>query len=317
MNNLFRTFLYHAAVVEVNTPIQSTPAVREDRVDLMRPGPAEKYSGIALDAAIEPCTVKGTWYPSTYEAGDENNHNIILYFHGGGYAMCGGSEGDSGFAASLLVKHAAAKALFPSNRLSSNQGGGFPAALQDAVTAYNHLLDLGIPPGKIVLSGDSAGGNLTIAQLRYMGETSRLFPQPLSVLSWSPTTGMLAAKEPLEIDQNRNSSTDFLAGDFCAWGAKGLITNVSPAATPYFSLRKNPFSCQVPMWIQVGGLEVLYYNALEFAGNMRKQGNAVEVYVEPYANHDILYLGGSTGFGVEAVKAVKEAREFLGDLKRD
>ncbi|KAI4087201.1 MAG: hypothetical protein LQ344_006947 [Seirophora lacunosa] len=242
---------------------------------------------------------------------DCQESSIILHFHGGGYAMCRGSEGDSAFAANLLVKHVAAKALFPSYRLSSNDGGRFPAALQDAITSYHYLLELGIPPGKIILSGDSAGGNLALGLLRYMADNPHLLPPPSSVLLWSPTTDFLAAKEPLKLDQSRNSSTDFLAGDFSAWGARGLTRHAPSAATPHFAPKSHPFFCPPPIWIQLGGLEVLYDDALEFAENMRGRGNSVVVYVEPFANHDIFYLGGNTGFGEEAAPAAKAASAFL------
>ncbi|KAI4148063.1 MAG: hypothetical protein LQ341_001675 [Variospora aurantia] len=312
MNRLFRSFLYHAAIVEVRTPIAPSPNVANGRTVVMGPAPAETFVGVARDAVIEPSAVEGTCYPTHFDAtGDDQESSIILHFHGGGYAMCKGSDEDSAFAANLLVKHVAAKALFPSYRLSSNHGGRFPAALQDAITSYQYLLELGIPPGKIIVSGDSAGGNLALALLRYMAENPQLLPPPSSVLLWSPTTDMLAAKEPLKIDQNRNSSTDFLAGHFCAWGARGLTTDAPSAATPYFAPRSHPFSSQVPIWIQLGGLEVLYDDAFEFAENMRGQGNSVVVYVEPYANHDIFYLGGNTGFAEEAVKAAKAASAFL------
>ncbi|KAL8728618.1 MAG: hypothetical protein Q9166_005271 [cf. Caloplaca sp. 2 TL-2023] len=315
MNKLFRTFLYHASVVEVNTPIHLSPGEIDKRIVAIESVPADKVYGAARDPVIKPSAVEGTWYPSTYESGDENNYNIILHFHGGGYAMCDGREGDSGFASKMLVEHAAAKALFPSYRLSSNHGGRFPAALQDAITSYNYLLELRISPDKIVLSGDSAGGNLALALLRYLAENSQTLPQPSSILLWSPTTDILAAKDPRNIDQNRNSSSDFLAGDFCAWGAKGLIVDVPHTAAPYFSPKDNPFTLKAPIWMQLGGLEVLHDDAIEFAEHMREHGNSVEVYVEPRGNHDIFYLGGSTGFSAEAAKAVKAARVFLEDRK--
>ncbi|KAL8952685.1 MAG: hypothetical protein Q9222_001422 [Ikaeria aurantiellina] len=311
MNKLFRTFLYHAAVVELETPLHAGSGATDQRIVSMPPAPASMFQGVTHDAEINPSSVEGTWYPSRYLAGDEDRYNIIIHFHGGAYAICDGREGDSGFAAKLLVEHAAAKVLFPSYRLSSNIGGRFPAPLQDAITSYHLLQSLGIPSRKIILSGDSAGANLAIALLRYLVNHSQTLPQPSVVLLWSPTTDILAAREPRNIDQNRNSSTDFLAGDFCAWGAKGLTTGTRETAAPYLSPKSKPFRCKVPIWIQIGGLEVLYDDAYEFAGNMRREGNLVEVYVEPYANHDILYLGMNTGFSAEAINAVKVAHTFI------
>ena len=277
----------------------------------MGPPPSETFRGSTRDPDIEPAAVEGFWYPSTYQKADETKYNIILHFHGGGYAMCEGSKGDSGHAASLLVDHCAGKVLFPSYRLASNRGGRYPASLQDAITSYKYLLDLAIPPSKIVLSGDSAGANLAIGLLRFINENDVVLPHPSSLLLWSPTTDLEAAQSPPNINNNRHSGTDFLAGEFTAWGAIGLIKGTLYHASPYFSPKNHPFSANVPIWIQLGGLEVLYDDGIEFAENMRHQGNAVELYVEPYANHDIFFLGATTCFKAEGVKAAKVAGNFL------
>lgn len=99
-------------------------------VQFKKPPPAETFRGSTKDHDIK-CVVEGFWYPSTYQKSDELDYNIILHFHGGGYAMCERSAGDSGYAANLLMKYTAAKVLFPSYRLASNRGGRYPASLQD------------------------------------------------------------------------------------------------------------------------------------------------------------------------------------------
>ena len=311
MNKLFRKFLYHAAIVEVYTPLDVRPDVEKDGSVRIQPPPAETFCGSAQDLDIKPSVVEGFWYPSAYQEEDEINYNILLHFHGGGYAMCEGNETDSGYAANLLVKYSTAKVLFPSYRLASNQGGRFPASLQDAITSYKYLIDMGIPPSKITVSGDSAGANLAIGLLRYIKECDGVLPSPSALLLWSPTTDLEAAQDPQNINQNRHSSTDFLPGQFCAWGAVGLMKDVPPTAAPYFSPKKHPFPTNVRIWIQLGGLEVLYDDGIEFAENMRLLGNSVELHVELYANHDILYLGGTTGFKAEGIRAAKIAGEFL------
>lgn len=63
MNQLFRTFLYHAAIVEVRTLTAPSSNVTNGRTAVMGPAPAEKFVGVARDAAIEPSAVEGTWYP--------------------------------------------------------------------------------------------------------------------------------------------------------------------------------------------------------------------------------------------------------------
>ena len=66
------------------------------------------------------------------------------------------------------------------------------------------------------------------------------------------------------------------------------------------------------MWIQVGGVEVLYDEIVRFTEGMRKvKGNVVELHVEPYASHDILLAGAVTGFEVEMKRCAGLVSEFL------
>jgi hypothetical protein len=54
----------------------------------------------------------------------------------------------------------------------------FPAAVQDLLTSYHYVLDLGVTPENITLVGDSAGGNVVIAFLRYLETGQSLLPRP-------------------------------------------------------------------------------------------------------------------------------------------
>lgn len=72
--------------------------------------------------------------------------------------------------ADMLFKCATASCLCLQYRLAQNPKGRFPAAVQDAVTAYRYLLSKGISTFNIVLSDDLVGGNLMIALLQYLVE---------------------------------------------------------------------------------------------------------------------------------------------------
>ena len=67
---------------------------------------------------------------------------------------------EGGWAPEVLAKKLNGLAFLPQYRLASHPNSRFPAALQDAVTYYSYLLQLGIPASKTVFSGDSAGRNL-------------------------------------------------------------------------------------------------------------------------------------------------------------
>ena len=60
-----------------------------------------------------------------------------------------------------LALAAGARVLVPNYRLAPEHP--FPAAVEDAVRAYQWLLDQGSEPAQIFLAGDSAGGGLAVA----------------------------------------------------------------------------------------------------------------------------------------------------------
>lgn len=86
--------------------------------------------------------------------------------------MNSGRSHEGNAPASMLLTHTGASHVFmPQYRLSCNKDCQFPAALQDALTAYCYLTQtMHVPADRIVLSGDSAGGNLVLSLLRYLAE---------------------------------------------------------------------------------------------------------------------------------------------------
>lgn len=64
----------------------------------------------------------------------------------------------------------------------------FPGPLHDAVCGYLRLVeDLHIPPENIIVSGDSAGGGLTLALLMYLRDND--YPLPSGSILMSPWVG--------------------------------------------------------------------------------------------------------------------------------
>lgn len=310
MNHVVRVILYHSSFVQVSTPIRLDEKEGFIRV---KPAADQFYRGLLDNPKIRPTITGGTWCPNPCQEGDEQT--IILHFHGGAYVMGEGRPSDVQFTATTLTKLLDAKVLFPSYRLSSNPNCAFPAALQDAITAYQHLLGQGISPKRIVISGDSAGANLAVSLLRYIGNGDSNLPCPSAALLFSPWLDLKSALDPATLTRNKNYKTDYLPGNFPSWGAAAYISDSRDANDPYFSPLDHPFLTKTPLWIQVGGLEVLYDDCVRFAEAMERKGNKVELYVEPLANHDTLYVGNLTGFVAEAERAVKLAGEFLSRRK--
>jgi acetyl esterase/lipase len=85
----------------------------------------------------------------------------VLYLHGGGYVV-GSAFGYQPHAGALAAA-AQTGVLVPDYRLAPEHP--FPAAVEDALSAYHWLLDQGIPPERVTLAGDSAGGGLVMSLL--------------------------------------------------------------------------------------------------------------------------------------------------------
>ena len=86
----------------------------------------------------------------------ETPKKVILYLHGGSYTI--GSPKIYRFFLGALAKAANIPTLAVDYRLAPMHP--FPAAMNDAITVYKHLLETGYRGEDIVFLGDSAGGNL-------------------------------------------------------------------------------------------------------------------------------------------------------------
>ncbi|KAK4706034.1 hypothetical protein P7C70_g182, partial [Phenoliferia sp. Uapishka_3] len=152
--------------------------------------------GQALDPRGEvlPVTVPCFWLERDVEevAGwrkARDGERVVLYFVGGGYISGGPAEANRCFE---LARNTGLRIIGANYRKATSETRSFPAALQDAIVVYQHLVqDLGYRD--IVLAGDSAGGGLAVSLLLYLStslasspETSSHFPLPAQVLLYSP-----------------------------------------------------------------------------------------------------------------------------------
>ena len=108
----------------------------------------------------------------------------VLYFHGGGYVL--GSVAAHRAIVAKFVRGGAVPALAFDYRLAPEHP--FPAALDDALTAYDWLLAQGFPPGRVVFAGDSAGGGLLLAAMLALKD--RGSPLPGAGVALSPWTDL-------------------------------------------------------------------------------------------------------------------------------
>src|SRR5580698_2726743 len=200
---------------------------------------------------------------------------LILYFHGGFFAI--GSAAASVGLACDLARQARMQVVTVDYRLAPEHP--YPAAPDDAMTAYRALLDTGQDVARVALAGESAGGNLAVVTLAAIARAG--LPQPASAVLMSPWAELAGTEDSIKTkadvdpvitaDAVRVRARDYLGGaDAC-----------DPAVSPvYGSLAGLP-----PLLIQAGSDEVLLDDAIRLAARAAYDDVAVTLDVVPAVPH--------------------------------
>lgn len=293
----------------ISAPLELKAGKEAEQFQLIKP--AKDLQGVAAATEIKPVTTFGIWYPSPPPKG--SNGSVAIHFHGGAYVSLTARNDSCGWGADMLAKHVADFAFLAEYRLASREDGAFPAQLQDAIAAYQHVLSLGIEASQIVVGGDSAGGHLTLSLLRYIVDNDGILPQPRAALLWSPAVDWVSPSDVTTTYNNKHYNFDIIPAEWIAWGSTEFTKGLDPSAPslkPYLVPLHSPFRIKTPLWIQACGLEVLHDSIVEFGDGMKAIGNSVTMNSAPLAVHDLFY-GNLTGFLAEADKAFKEAGAWL------
>ena len=116
--------------------------------------------------------------------GEVNKNRIFLFMHGGGYYR--GSVAATRATVARISAEAKVKCLSIEYRLAPEHP--YPAAIDDTYSAYQWLINEGISPKHIIVSGQSAGGGLCLALLLKIKENN--ISQPLGAVALSPWTDL-------------------------------------------------------------------------------------------------------------------------------
>lgn len=140
--------------------------------------------------------------------------------------MCDGMlKYADGYTRALQIEYRLAQAApFPAKN-------GFPAALIDAVTGYNYLVNvLGFKPSNILVSGESAGGNLALALTRYLVQ-SRLptLPPPGALFLLSPSGDFGRTYVGAGSSAEKNDASDYVQWFLKGYGTRALLGNMPPS----------------------------------------------------------------------------------------
>jgi len=198
----------------------------------------------------------------------------FLHFHGGGYRM-GHPRAWAAFG-SRLAKLCQARVVLPDYRLAPEFP--FPAALHDAAAVYAALVKDSV--GKVIASGDSAGGGLATSLVVACATLGLSRPPALILISpWldltveAETYTSRAASDKLFSREAANEgSTQYLQG----------LSPQDPLASPLFAdLTDFP-----PVQIFAGGDEVLLGDSLSFVSRLAQAGGTVEAHFVGGMQHD-------------------------------
>jgi epsilon-lactone hydrolase len=199
----------------------------------------------------------------------------LFHSHGGGFAL-GSARGSVGLA-SDLARRTGMRAVSVDYRLAPEHP--YPAALEDVTAAYRALVEQTGTADDIVVTGESAGGNLAI-ELLIAGNANNL-PMPAAAMLFSPMTDLTVGGDSFtskaDLDPNitaaaiRTRVQDYL----------GDTDPADPLVSPIFA----DLTGLPPLLIQVGSHEVLLDDATRLAGKAASDNVAVILDVTPGVPH--------------------------------
>jgi acetyl esterase/lipase len=206
--------------------------------------------------------------------GIEPRH-VVVYFHGGVYVM-----GDAFLAADLasqVGRRTDARVISVDYRLAPEHP--YPAAVDDALTAYEALLRDGIAPSDIAFAGESAGGGLAIATL--VNARNHGLPLPAAALVMSPYVDLTLAGTTME----SRREVDPLLSREALQARVPDYTSGQDAALGLISPVFADLSGLPALIIQAGTHEVLLDDALRLAQQAARADVAVTLDITPHVPH--------------------------------
>ncbi|MGH6846179.1 MAG: alpha/beta hydrolase [Methylocella sp.] len=201
---------------------------------------------------------------------------VLMFFHGGGY--CSGSILSHRRMVTEAGRAARIRTLAVGYRLAPEHP--FPAAFDDALTAWRFLRRQGVAPERIAIGGDSAGGGLAVAlinRLRDAGEDP-----PGCVWLVSPWTDLTMSGETLVTKDDVDPIIhEAYLGELADAYLSGEKDRTDPRVSPLYSdLKGFP-----PMLIQVGSAETLLADATRLAAVAGAADVPVALEIWPHMIH--------------------------------
>lgn len=218
----------------------------------------------------------------------------LLYMHGGGYAL--GSASSHRHLVARLATDIGVEAWSIDYRLAPEWA--YPAAVDDAVNAYQFLLDQGYKAEQILVSGDSAGGGLAACLLIALKELG--LPQPAGAVLMSPWLDLTQSGDTYE---TRAEADPLVCKDDLDDMAAAYLQGAdpkAPTASPLFA----QIDGLAPTYILVGDAETLLGDSLRFVDKAENAGVDVALDVYPEMIHIWPYFWPMLSEGRDACEKI-------------
>jgi acetyl esterase/lipase len=221
---------------------------------------------------------------------------VLQYVHGGGYVI-----GSADFYRNLtghLAKALGCRVLNVDYRLAPEHP--HPAPVEDSTKAYRWLLDQGLEPGHLAISGDSAGGGLTMATLLAIRDAG--LPLPAAAVPISPWVDM----EATGASMTTNAERDVLVAGETIKGMAEAFLQGKDARDPLAAPLHADLRGLCPLYIQVGGDETLLDDSTRLADRAKSAGVDVRIDVFPDMQHVFQMAAGNMPEADEAIARIAE-----------
>jgi acetyl esterase/lipase len=235
---------------------------------------ARLYPGRAASKVTRSESVLGDVPVVTFTPPGGAKAGVLLYFHGGSYNHGSPRTTHAELIARLALGVPVA-VVAPDYRLAPEHP--YPAALEDALSVFE-ALKAKYPAERVLVAGDSAGGNLALALQIALRDSGR--PQADAALLISPWLDLTASRASCR----DNEPYDFGQTSFLMKHARDFAGKV-PLDDPRVSPIRAELAKLAPVFVQVGSAERLYDECREFVDMAKKAGVNAELDVAPELPH--------------------------------
>lgn len=221
---------------------------------------------------------------------------VLVYFHGGGFVLCDLDSHDS--CCRRLANGAGAIVVSVDYRLAPESP--FPAAVHDAWAATQwvagQLAELGGDPARLVVAGDSAGGNL--AAVVAMLARDRGGPALAFQLLIYPVVDQRRKQAPASGGRRAPSGT--LTAAHMGWFTEQYLGRGGDRTDPLASPILGDFTGLPPAHVVTGGMDPLCEEGEDYARRLSAAG--VPATVERYEDgfHGFFNLADHLPFAAQA-----------------